>query len=86
MLRRTAVVICVLLLLAPSAIAAKWPKIPPEEQQLTAAPGHPNAAAVVLRQEGKVFISKDSRSSYLDVYTRIKILTQEGVDFGSISL
>ncbi|MCD4748597.1 MAG: DUF3857 and transglutaminase domain-containing protein [Thermoanaerobaculales bacterium] len=65
---------------------ASWPEIPDKERILVDVPGFPNAAAVVLFREGKVFLSEDSQSSHLEVYTRIKILTQEGVDYGSISL
>jgi hypothetical protein len=63
-----------------------WPDIPETDRTLIEVEDFPNAAAVVLFREGRVFLSKDSRSSYLEVYTRIKILTQEGVDYGSISL
>jgi len=71
---------------AIAAGAGSWPEIPEKERKLRSVPEFPNAAAVVLYRQGKVHLSKDSRSSYLDVYTRIKILTREGVDYGSLEL
>ncbi len=79
--------LCVLVLLVSTlGSAASWPDIPESDRKLVEVPGSPNSAAVVLFREGRVFLSEDSRSSFLEVYTRIKILTQEGVDYGSISI
>ncbi|MEN8163143.1 MAG: DUF3857 domain-containing protein [Acidobacteriota bacterium] len=86
MLKRVVGVFVFVLLVSTIGPAASWPHIPPEDRKLVEVPGFPNSAAVVLLREGRVFLSEDSRSSYLEVYTRIKILTQEGVDYGSISL
>lgn len=87
MFRRSLFPLMVLILLSTvTGVASEWPKIPEGERQLTRVPGFPNAAAVVLLQEGKIVYSADWVSSYIDVYTRFKILTQEGVDYGSVSL
>jgi len=74
------------LLCAGQVIAASWPQIPPEEKAFTEVEGYPNAPAVILLRQGRVHFDKDSRSSYAEIYTRIKILNEEGVDYGSISL
>jgi hypothetical protein len=66
--------------------AASWPEIPQSEKALTEVPGHPGAPAVYLTHEGTVYITEDARSSFLEVYARIKVLTEEGVEYGSVSL
>lgn len=86
MLRKVSVVIGVVLTVCSLGSAADWPTIPKEEKALQSVQDFPNAAAVILKREGTVHLDEDSRSSFIEVYSRIKILTQEGVDFGSISL
>ncbi|MFV2071766.1 MAG: DUF3857 domain-containing protein, partial [Thermoanaerobaculales bacterium] len=71
---------------AEAVDAAKWPKIPRSDRELNRVVAFPNAAAVILLREGNVRFSKDSKSSFIDVYTRIKVLTAEGTEFGTISL
>jgi hypothetical protein len=69
-----------------SVAAAGWPKIPQAEKTLSAVPDNPNAPAVILLREGRVHIDETGRSSYIEIYTRIKILTDEGTRYGTISL
>ena len=79
--------LCVLVLLVSTlGSGGSWPDIPEKDRALVDVSDFPNSAAVILLREGRVFLSEDSRSSYLEVYTRMKILTQEGVEYGSISL
>lgn len=84
--RGQAVLLGIILLVSSGTLAADWPKIPESDWKITTVSDFPNAAAVVLEREGRVHFDKKSRSSYLDVYTRIKILTSEGVDYGSVQL
>jgi transglutaminase-like putative cysteine protease len=69
-----------------TAIAADMPGPSEAEWALEAGPETNNAAAVVLERSGSMFIDDSYRSSYLEIYTRLKILTEEGVDYGSISI
>lgn len=66
--------------------AFDWPEIPAAEKALTEVPGQPNAAAVILNREGFVHLSENWKSSYIEVYARIKILNAEGVEYGSVEL
>ena len=84
--RKVVVFLFFVLLVSTFGPAMTWPDIPANERALVEVPGSPNAAAVVLFREGRVFLAPDSRSSFIEIYSRIKILTQEGVDYGSISL
>ena len=74
------------LLSSTTTEAAKWPELPAADKTLARVAGHPNAPAVILLKQGTVHIDENSRSSYIDVYTRIKILTEEGTDYGTVSL
>jgi len=73
-------------LAVPPATAASWPGPTTAEWKLTEVEGVPNAAAVILERTGEMFVDPDFRSSYLDVYTRLKVLTEEGTDYGSVSI
>jgi hypothetical protein len=87
-MRRLPIASILALLLAVNALpvpAASWPEIPDSDWQLTELADHPTAAAVVLLDRGALVLH-GSFSSYLDVYRRIKILTEDGVDYGSVSL
>ncbi len=66
--------------------AFDWPEIPASEKALTQVSGQPNAPAVILAREGFVHLSENRKSSYVEVYARIKILNEEGVEFGSVEL
>ncbi len=79
------VIVCLFSTAAP-ADGFDWPEIPAAEKALTQVPGQPNAPAVILAREGFVDLSEDRKSSYIEVYARIKILNEEGVVFGSVEL
>lgn len=89
MFRSTATVLVMVvtaaLATAPAA-AADWPEIPAAEKALKQVPGQPNAPAVILTREGFVHLSENWKSSYIEVYARIKILNEEGVEYGSVEL
>jgi hypothetical protein len=92
-LRGTARLILLLvatLLVAAAGIEAgdEWPVIPDYERNLTTTitDGAEAPAAVVLFESGRLFLRGDWTSSYLQVYRRIKILSEDGKRFGSISL
>jgi hypothetical protein len=80
--------LAVLLLLAGTGIEAddEWPEITESELELSSLDDYPNAPAVVLAETGRLVLSWDWTSSFLEVYRRVKILTADGKGFGSISL
>lgn len=82
----TAVCVVTALFATAPAQGADWPEIPAAEKALTQVPGQPNAPAVILAREGFVHLSEDWKSSYIEVYARIKILNEEGVEYGSVEL
>ncbi|MDY7094832.1 MAG: DUF3857 domain-containing protein [Acidobacteriota bacterium] len=63
--------------------AADWPKISDAERALTEAPGFSEASAVVLLSQGVLTIDREARSSSLDVYHRIKILKEDGLEYAN---
>lgn len=71
---------------AASAAAAEWPPISEEERKLSSVPGFPEATAVVLLDQGRLELSGKTLSSFLDVYTRIKVLKPEGKSHGTVTL
>jgi len=76
-----------LLLVVGTATAADWPPISDQEWQLESLDWYPNAPAVTLLHEGTLRLSRISgASSHLEVYTRIKVLTEEGTRFGTVTL
>lgn len=79
------VFVCLLATAVPTG-AFDWPEIPAAEKALSQVPGLPNAPAVILAREGFVHLSEDRQSSYIEIYSRIKILNEEGVEFGSVEL
>ncbi len=83
---RIGMVVGMMASLAGAASAADWPEIPASDRTLTEVVGQPNAAAVVLREQGRLVLNESSLSCFLEVYRRIKILTEEGVDYGSVTL
>lgn len=85
--RTTATIVLLLVIYAaPPAATNEWPVITAEEKALTQVPGHPNAPAVVLLRQGLVHLDDDNRSSYVDFFTRIKILNDEGRDYGTVAI
>ncbi len=76
--------------LAAPAPAADFPPISAQEKALTAVPGHPNAAAVVLFRKGDfrmMDLARGEQASTLEVQARVKILSEQGKkDFGEIEI
>jgi len=75
---------------APLA-AADFPPITDEERAVTAVPGEPNAAAVVLFKKGEFLmmghgLATGSLASHLQVQARVKILTEAGKSNGEIAI
>ena len=71
-----------------SADGAGFPPISDEIRALTAVPGQPGASAVIVFKDAD-FRFRDyptEASSRLEVRVRIKILTEEGLSFGEISI
>lgn len=73
---------CLWIAAAP-APAAEWAPVSEAEKAMQQAPGYPEASAVVLFDRGVMRIDKEARSSSLDVYTRIKILKEDGLDYAN---
>ncbi len=89
MTRRLVGTLVLFLLTASSGnrlFAAGWPKIPKSEWELTAFPGIPNAPAVVLLNRGELHFNHEAVSAYFEVYTRIKILNEEGRKYGTVEI
>jgi len=76
----------VVMFLAVGVWASSWPEIPASDVELTSVPDHPNAPAVVLYETGRLVLNRKSLSCYFEVYRRIKVLTEEGLDFGSVQV
>lgn len=68
--------------------AADFSKITDAERQLTEVPGQPGAPAVVLFEKGelKLLDYPTEISSYLDVVVRLKILTEDGKEYGEVEI
>ncbi|MFN7973979.1 MAG: DUF3857 domain-containing protein [Acidobacteriota bacterium] len=69
-----------------AALAGDWPQIPDAERKLASVAGFPEAPAVVLFRQGHLELSGKTLSSYLDVYTRVKVLKPEGKPHGTVTL
>jgi hypothetical protein len=82
--------VCGLLAAIPAAVAsaASFPPITDTERALTQAPGFPHAPAVVLFEKAELRIMEigQDNSSSLDVHRRIKILAEEGKEFGEVEI
>lgn len=84
--RRAAVA---LLLAGALPAAAELPPISEAERALTAVPGHPNAAAVILFRNARfrmMDLARQEVSSLLHVQVRMKILTAAGQEYGEIQI
>jgi hypothetical protein len=79
-----AVLLFALFLFGPSPAAAqgKWLPVTPEELALTSCPQQPGAPAVYLYREE---VTRDEGDS-VTTYTRIKILTPAGKDYGTVEV
>ncbi len=84
--RRASVLLVSAVCLASPAFAASWPEIPRSDWDLQAAPGAPKAPGVVLLDRGRLVIDDQGRSSFLEVYTRIKVLNEEGRSLAKVSV
>ena len=76
-----------LLALACSALAATahaddWLPVPPDELQMKSEPKAPGAAAIYLYRQ----IDRDDSESSEVVYSRIKVLTEEGRRYGDVEI
>ncbi len=85
---RPTIPLLLLALLAGPLAAADFPPISDAERALDAVPGQPGAPAVVLyeKAELKLLDYPKEVSSYLKVKVRLKILTEEGKDFGEVEI
>jgi hypothetical protein len=70
------------LALAVSARAEDWQPVTPEELQLKREAKAPNAAAIYLYRQ----VDRDDFNSQESVYSRIKILTEEGRKYANIEI
>lgn len=88
MLRNALAASSLALVLAGVAAAEPFPPITDAERALTEVPGQPGAPAVVLfrKAELKIMDMVKDLSSSLDVHERIKILTEEGREYGEIEV
>ena len=90
-MRRTLFVVVVsgLLVLPAVALAAKFPEVTEAERSLSTAPGYPEAPAVVLYKNGHFTMMGslgNAAYSSLEVEGRIKLLRDEGTDFGEVKV
>lgn len=77
-----------LVFLVAPAVAESFPPVTAEERAMTEVPGQPGAPAVVLfkKAELRIMDMVHDLSSSLDVHVRIKILTDEGREYGEIEV
>lgn len=75
-------IILVLYLAAPGVHADAWLPISAEELQMTSEPKAPGAPAIYLYRQ----VDRDDRASTLLIYSRIKILTEEGRKYADIEI
>lgn len=86
---RMAVVFALMLLvLIPLEIswAKGWEKIPQSEQALASVPWAPSAPAVVLFHNSSIVLSPKGSSSHREEHVRVKILAEEGKEYGSVRI
>lgn len=74
------------LIFVGSLQASGWKEVPQAHWDLTEVPGSPGAPAVVLLDQGILRIDDKAISSSFEIYSRIKILTEEGREFGTLSI
>ncbi len=78
---------CVLIGVLPLG-AADFPPITDAERALNEVPGQPGSPAVVLFKKGELKLQDypTEVSSYMKVKVRLKILTEDGKDFGEVEI
>lgn len=64
---------------------AEWGEVPRDHLEMTAFPADSNASAVILSDAGKVSFTRRGRLIY-ERHRRIKMLTEEGYDWGTVEL
>jgi hypothetical protein len=69
----------------PAACKDDWPPIPPEELAMKDNPASPGSHAIVLYHE-ETDDHSDPTNIYEDVYTRIKIFTEQGKKYADIEI
>jgi Domain of Unknown Function with PDB structure (DUF3857)/Transglutaminase-like superfamily len=69
-------------LAAPHSHAQQWTAPTPEELSMTSQPEVPGAAAVYLNREE----TTDDKMHIFSIYTRLKILTERGKEYGNVEL
>src|SRR2546423_1576750 len=67
---------------------ADWDPITDDEKSLAANPIDPGAGAIVLFKRGRILVDERSSgfwSTQIDIYVRMKILTESGRDAANVS-
>jgi hypothetical protein len=71
--------------LFPQNVSVQWGEIPIEDLSMTSFPADTNASALILYDYGETTINDDLDLVFY-THTRVKILTQNGYDFGTHSI
>lgn len=87
-LSRLALTFIVSSLLVPAVVAAEFPPVEDELKTMTEVPGRPGAAAVIVFKDADLHFRDypGEASSRMDVRVRIKILSEEGLDYGEVQI
>jgi hypothetical protein len=81
-----AALLITVLLGVPVARAKSWGKITKEERQLSSVPWYPEATAVILLHRTEILLSSSANPSRVNQHVRLKILTEEGLKHGTVSI
>jgi hypothetical protein len=84
LLPSTLVVLASLCLLQGLAHAQSFQPVSPDELKMTVEPQAPGAPAIILYRQ--VDRDDNGKTSHEDVYLRVKILTEEGLKYGSVEI
>lgn len=71
--------------LYPQNVSVQWGEIPIEDLTMTSFPADTNASALILYDFGETTVNNDLDLEFY-THTRVKILTQNGYDFGTHSI
>lgn len=71
--------------LYPQNVSVQWGEIPIEDLTMTSYPADTNASALILYDFGETTVNDDLDLEFY-THTRVKILTQNGYDFGTHSI
>jgi hypothetical protein len=69
----------------PQNVSVQWGEIPIEDLTMTSYPADTNASALILYDFGETTVNNDLDLEFFN-HTRVKILTQNGYDFGTHSI